>query len=94
MSQFILNNKSTNPQEKKKFIPVESGESCLGCGINHIILIDSAEITKEQLEEGLQKWAAGANIQDALPFLSAECREILISGQCDESFNDMFGEDE
>lgn len=94
MSESILNNPNIDHKEKKSFMRIRSGAYCEGCGVYHIILIDKAEITKEQLDEGLAKWEQGEVIQKALPFLSAECREILISGTCDESFKALFGEEE
>ena len=41
-----------------------------------------------------EKWEQGALIQDAMPYLSAGEREILISGTCDPCFDQMFGEGE
>ena len=36
------------------------------------------------------QWHAGALIQDAFPHLSADDREILISGTCGACFDKMF----
>lgn len=39
----------------------------------------------------LMDWQCGELIQDALPYLSANHREILISQTCGECFDEMFG---
>jgi hypothetical protein len=44
--------------------------------------------------DGFRRWQAGEFIQDALPELSAEEREILISGICPECWDEMFPEDD
>lgn len=42
----------------------------------------------------LQAWRAGALIQDALPYLSIDERELLISQTCNECFYEMFPDDD
>ena len=44
--------------------------------------------------EGFRRWQAGEYIQDALPELSCDDREILISGICPDCWADIFGEDD
>lgn len=44
--------------------------------------------------DGFFKWQDGACVQDAFPSLSAEEREMLISGICPECWNFMFGKEE
>ena len=44
--------------------------------------------------EGFVAWQGGKLIQDALPELSADQRELLISGTCDKCWNEMFPSDE
>ena len=39
-------------------------------------------------------WLAGKNIQRAFPNLSADQREILMSGICPECWEEIFGEDD
>lgn len=39
----------------------------------------------------LKAWVNGQHIQNAMPHLSAAERELLISGTCDNCFNQMFG---
>ena len=44
--------------------------------------------------EGFVNWQAGEFIQDALPELSADERELLISGTCDECWQRFFPEED
>jgi hypothetical protein len=45
--------------------------------------------------EGFVNWQAGEFIQDALPELSCDERELLISGTCGTCFDELFpSEDE
>jgi len=50
--------------------------------------------TIEAYARDLQEWRDGALIQEALPYLSASERELLISGTCDDCWKEIFGEDE
>lgn len=50
--------------------------------------------TVEMSEEAFEMWTFGAHIQDAAPELSADDRELLISGICGPCFDEMFGEEE
>jgi hypothetical protein len=43
---------------------------------------------------GFMAWQKGELIQNALPELSADQRELLISGTCDKCWKEMFGSDE
>lgn len=42
----------------------------------------------------VKKWQRGELIQHAMPYLTPGQREMLISGVCEECFNNMFGEDD
>ena len=42
----------------------------------------------------LDAWIGGELIQVAMPYLTADEREILISGVCGTCFDDMFGDEE
>ena len=42
----------------------------------------------------LDAWIGGELIQVAMPYLTADEREILISGVCGTCFDDMFGGEE
>ena len=44
--------------------------------------------------EGFVNWQSGQLIQNALPELSADERELLISGTCDECWQQLFPPDE
>lgn len=43
--------------------------------------------------QGLRDWANGALIQNALPELSPEQRELLISSLCSTCFDKLFAEE-
>ena len=45
-------------------------------------------------KEDIQKWMNGMNIQDALPYMPEEQRELLISGTCPECWDKLFGGEE
>ena len=63
----------------KEKIPAQ----CIKCNDIHLIIADS---------EDVKQWVNGALIQDAMPYLSPDEREILISGICGMCFERMFGE--
>jgi len=44
--------------------------------------------------QGFVEWQAGKYIQDALPELDADMRELLISGTCPTCWDKMFPSDE
>ncbi len=44
------------------------------------------------MEGDFEKWQMGELIQDAMPYLTPDEREILISGTCGPCFDKMFGE--
>lgn len=44
-------------------------------------------------ESGFKAWKSGTRIQDALPGLTADEREILLSGICPECWDANFGEE-
>ena len=59
--------------------------TCKVCGAKHVIIIPAA---------GYLKWAKGqAKIQDALPGLTDDERELLMSGICGKCFDKMFSEE-
>lgn len=49
----------------------------------------SFKAKSDMLEAGSYKIEQGALIQDALPLLTPQQRELLISGICDECWNSM-----
>jgi hypothetical protein len=53
------------------------------------------EYTFEANTNDLLDWQRGhKHIQDALPYLNANTRELLISGTCGKCFDEMFGTDD
>lgn len=58
-------------------------------------LLSGKERTREidVTEEQLRKWKAGALIQKAMPHLSADDREFLMTGITPEEWDNQFGED-
>ena len=56
---------------------------CVRCGETVFI---KAHVTD------LKDWIEGKLIQDALPYLDADEREILISKTCGDCFDELFGE--
>ena len=59
---------------------------CYTCGEDHTIIADKQDI---------MSWIAGEKyIQDALSYLSAADRELLISNTCDKCWKESYGEDD
>lgn len=56
-------------------------------GVTHTLDID---VTQEQFN----RWQSGSYIQDAMPHLSADDREFLISGITPDEWNKAFPEEE
>ena len=48
----------------------------------------------EVSQEGWEMYLSGAHIQDALPELSDDDRELIVSGICGPCFDKMFSEEE
>lgn len=64
-----------------------SARRCPVCGEIHHVLLTSAEQV-----DAVERWADGEGyIQDICPFLSADDREVLISGTSAECWNTLFG---
>lgn len=57
---------------------------CPICGTSRTFYFD-----KSLLEEGMRKCSAGALIQNAFPRFTAEEREFLLTGICDDCWNKM-----
>ena len=49
-------------------------------------------ITIQAALEDIQAWQDGTMVKDAMPYLNAGERELLISRTCDPCFDKMFGE--
>lgn len=58
---------------------------CAVCDSRHELSIVPSDV---------DRWKQGELIQDAMPYLSASERELLISGTCDDCWTEMFGGDE
>jgi hypothetical protein len=43
--------------------------------------------------EDLKRWEGGELIQNAMPYVSAGDRELMISGTCGPCFDEMFGDE-
>lgn len=57
------------------------------------VCMDCKNLVKIEVEEkAYEKWKDGTRIQQAMPMLSADEREILISGVCGPCFDKMFPE--
>lgn len=64
---------------------VELVTSCVSCGAEKKIVVDMADY---------DDWRAGGLIQNCFPYLSADDREILITGLCGKCFDGLFEGDE
>ena len=59
--------------------------SCPFCGHAHEVEVN---------EEDYFAWDDGELVQNAFPYLSADERELLISGICPNCWNNMFGNED
>lgn len=59
------------------------GRNCPFCGEYHEVLVSEADYAE---------WQGGELAQNAFPYLTAEEREILISGICPDCWGKMFEE--
>lgn len=70
-------------------MPTQTGiveVTCVNCGTKHTILVPT---------NGYKLWTSGqAKIQDALPMLSADERELLMSHICPRCFDKIFSEED
>lgn len=58
---------------------------CVYCQLEHIVLANKSDVFE---------WLAGTKyIQEALPYLSASDRELMISNTCDTCWKAMYGEE-
>lgn len=64
---------------------IEKEYSCCVCKVIEVIPVQ---------EEDFIAWRQGGYIQDIFHYLSADTREIMISGICGECYDKMFGEEE
>ena len=59
----------------------EFGVDCRICGDAHTIMADEKDVCH---------WQEGMLIQEALPYLTLDERELFISGTCGTCFDNMF----
>lgn len=64
---------------------VEITATCRLCNSEHTMLVNM---------EDAYDWRDGKFVQDAFPYLTADEREILISGTCGKCFDSIFGNSE
>ena len=55
---------------------------CAACNELHVLEVPT---------DDLMRWRSGELIQDALPMLSLDARELLLSGLCGKCFDKIFG---
>ena len=55
--------------------------ACRRCGETTVVVAD---------ENDMRTWGTGTLIQDALPYLSADHRELLMSATCDSCWQELF----
>lgn len=60
--------------------------TCPRCHKVHEVVVDFEDYTNYQMGD--------AKIQDAFPYLSANEREYLLSGFCEDCWNDIFAEED
>mgnify|MGYP000954698888 CR=1 FL=1 len=65
--------------------PLTIIKTCVMCGTTHEIRVKTADY---------RRWRQGAYIQDAMPYLTANEREILMSGICRTCFDALYPEEE
>lgn len=66
---------------KEMMMPIYVDVDCRICGKTHRLLVD---------EPDLNAWQSGECIQNAMPYLTADERELLISHTCGECWAEMF----
>ena len=59
--------------------------TCRSCQKSYNLLVNMSDV---------HEWMTGKYIQDAMPYLSADERELLISKTCGVCWNEMFGDPE
>ena len=70
---------------KKNFHEITVATYCPFCGKGHEVEVNEIDYLD---------WKDGALAQEAFPYLSAEDREMLISGICPDCWDYMFGVEE
>tara|TARA_R110001583_G_scaffold131565_2_gene283342 strand:- start:580 stop:789 length:210 start_codon:yes stop_codon:yes gene_type:complete len=60
-------------------------ETCRTCGSQEAITVEAKD---------LAAWKNGTVIQEAMPYLDADQREMMISNTCSECWDELFPEDD
>ena len=68
-----------------KILDCAVSTTCPFCGEEHIVFVN---------EDDFNAWQNGELAQNAFPYLTADSREMLISGICPDCWNGMFGSGE
>ena len=63
-------------------MPIYLGVKCRVCGKEYKMLVDECDYNA---------WVDGECIQNAMPYLTADERELLISHTCGDCWTEMFG---
>ena len=63
---------------------IKVGRECPFCGKYHEVVVSESDYCA---------WQGGERIQNAMPYLSANEREILMTGICSDCWAGMFGEE-
>lgn len=67
-----------------------------GVLVNRTCILDGQDyehLVKNAKEADILKWRSGMHVQDAMPHVSAEDREFLISGITPTYWNEVFGDE-
>ncbi|WP_110933782.1 hypothetical protein [Paenibacillus bouchesdurhonensis] len=77
-SVMFENHKETVPETEELHIP------CSICAMTQVVTVRRSD---------LQQYNEGAHAQHAFPYLSADERELIISGVCGKCFDELFEDD-
>jgi hypothetical protein len=78
---IYYNGFSRNEKELKMSNTFDLMETCRECGETQVINVNA---------DDLYAWRGGKLIQNAFPYLSADERELMISGVCGKCFDSLF----
>jgi ribosomal protein L40E len=65
-------------------MPTPHKKICIKCSVVHTIFVEDKDFIA---------WKSGKLIQDVMPYLSADEREILISGICGKCYDKLYEQD-
>ena len=66
---------------------IQSTRKCRKHHVTHFVNVPNSKA--QAATRGVAAWRAGALIQDALPMLDASQREILLTGTCQEAWDEL-----